>query len=141
MKNIIYLYYDSKIHHTVLVDRKGNQYLIDSKPVPILKQMCLKYGTSYQGAKQSFSFLTGSKKKVPICISVVHRLIFIPTASEKMEDCCFIQYDQIDRVKSNESGCSVYFKTGQIFDLSISFRTIQRQRHRCSLFLDRIMDL
>lgn len=140
MKDIIYFYYDSKKRLTFLVDKNGNRHSIESKPIPVLKQICLRYGTSLQGARQSFSFLTGAKKKIPICVSVANQILFIPTLAESSEDCYYIQYNCIDCVKPTEIGCRVFFKCGQSLDLSISFRTIQRQRSRCSIFFDQIMN-
>lgn len=140
MKNAVYFYYDKKKMSTVLVDRMGITHWIACHPSLILKQACLLHGTSYLGAKESFMHLTKAKKKVPVCVSVMQRIIFIPTCSEKSDDCCYLQFERIEKVRSCEEGCCVIFKDGFDITLPLSYRTIQRQMQRCRLFLDLVMD-
>ena len=141
MKNVLYLYYDDTDKVTIFVVEEG-QFKVRCKPELILNEACLQSGCNYRGVKESFSCLTHSFQKIPICISVLHQIIFIPTLSEKARGCCFIQYRKIRKVKRvDDQCCMVEFQNGLIQVFACSDRVIKRQMIRCERFLNKVLDI
>lgn len=140
MRNILYLTYDFKNSKTILVDRKGCVHTSNDTPVRLLKKACWQYGSGYDGAKDSFRYLTGAKRKIPICISVMYRIIFIPLYGETSHQSLYIQYDRIEKVERLEKGCRILFKDGISLKVDCDARRVYHQLKRCSLYLDKVLN-
>lgn len=140
MRNILYLTYDFKNSKTILVDRKGSIHTSKETPVRLLKKACWRYGCGYDGAKESFRYLTGAKRKIPICISVMHRIIFIPLYGENGNQSLYVQYSRIEKVERKEKGCCICFKDGILLEVDCDARRVHHQLKRCSLYLDKVLD-
>ncbi len=141
MKNILVLYYDLDSKKTIAITDSGKRIVISIKPSKLLKLGCLQYGSNYNGAKEAFSKITSSCRKIPICVSVYFRIIFIPTVAERNLDCVYIQFDKIKKIRNNNTGCTVEFKNNINYDLKCSVRTLKLQIERCVQFLDYVTNI
>lgn len=140
IKNTLYLYYDKNKKCTVFLTRFNQSCEVSKKPPAILKQACTHYGGSYDGAKEAFSALTGAYQKVPVCVSVMFRIIYIPMLSERSDDCLWVQYNQIKKVKAIGNKCQIEFKNGRQECFECSSRVLKRQMERCASFLDQTLE-
>ncbi len=136
MNNVLYFYYDSPTQATVLVLENGSKRLDKITPLRYLKESCLLYGSSYKGVREAFSYCINVKRKIPICVSVYFRLLFIPTMSERSLDTIYIQFSKVKKIGRNKKGCYLVFNNQHILDLDCSVRTMKKQYERCSEFLE-----
>ncbi len=140
MKNILYFYDQPLQNHTVLVTRSGQILFSSMRPKALLQKACLKHGCSYEGARESFAYLTKARRKIPVAVFPGGRLIFIPVYGQHHEGELYLQYDRIERVQRHGKGCRIQFKEGLILLLDCDPRRILKQIKRCSLFLDQIFE-
>lgn len=141
MQHILYFYYDSNQCKTVFHQTKETSFYLDLKPKEFLKQSCRHFGGSYQGAKESFQALTQARQKIPICVSAMFRIIYIPIYSEKCTDCVYIQYDRIFKVKAKGANCLVEFKNHEQVEFKCSAKVLRKQVERCILFMDEVANV
>ncbi len=136
MNNLLYLFYNTEIQSTVVVFAYEQISYIKAKPKKIIKSSCSLFGCEYSGAKVSFSKLTNIKRKIPICLSVYFRIIMIPSVAESNDDCVYIQYNKIKKIKPVHQGCVIEFKEGSTVHVNCSARSLKKQIAACDYFLE-----
>lgn len=111
-----YLYYNFKTSQVAKVNEKETTYQTASTITKYLDTRCLQNGSSLQGRKDSFSFLTNQKKFIPIVVSIDPVEIYFPTLAIQDPDCKWINYASIEKIKYKKKTCTFYFKDGACLD-------------------------
>lgn len=76
--------------------------VINKKPNNIIKDNCIRNGSSLKGRLDSTVILTGNSYKAPILISEENNIIFFPTASPRLKTCSWISLNNINNYYFNE---------------------------------------
>ncbi len=109
---------------------KDSEWIIESQAYKIMDESCQYYGSSYKGR------LTASKKmlecsyKLPIVVEESSCLIFFPTKSSLVDDCCWINLNSIKKVEKDGKNTKIIFNNDKEIVLEISKLSIDNQIYR-----------
>lgn len=70
----------------------------------------------------------------------MYRIIFIPLYGESSNHSLYIQYNRVEKVKSQKKGCCILFKDGIMLNVDCDARRVHHQLNRCSIYLDKVLD-
>ena len=116
---------------------KNATEVLDKRCVDLLDEWCLKSGSSFEGRKKSFQYLTKGRQKPAILISERTQEIFFPLYGLNSEFNIWLSYLEIfacHQVEYNQT--EIQFNDGTKIIVDINRRTIQNQLKRCRTFLD-----
>lgn len=138
-KKLLMISYDKKKKQSICLYEGNKEKRLALKPYQILEELCLRNGSSYEGRKESFCFITGARQKPGILISERTQDIYFPTTSKKNEDCVWVLYNQVFKVKSlDQMNSKILFLDGTKVNIPYDSRILNKQLKRCALFLDGI---
>lgn len=104
-----------------------------------LKIECLNNGSSLKGRIESFNFLTNSKQKSCILISMEKRILLMPLYSLHYEENILLNFFMIDEIKyKNYNKTVIKFINGTQIELDINNRVVKKQYKRCDIFLKKL---
>ncbi|WP_407270111.1 competence protein ComK [Radiobacillus sp. PE A8.2] len=124
------------INYDTIIYERDRTLFIRKTPLQLIKQACLQYGASYDGRRAAVMHLLGSKKKVPIPISVSSGIYAFPTQSPNQFDCTWIFYSHVSRIRvirplpNSNYQASIVFQTDQLLDMKESYYLLEKQMHR-----------
>ena len=122
---------DSDNKNKLLVIEKNRKFNINGDSFKFLKKCCRLYGHSYSMQRQfvidNFDFYI----KTPIILSEYNMIIFFPTTTPSSDDCIWISYNNVDRYVKENNYTKIYFKGGNILNISASYSTIDNQITKC----------
>lgn len=107
MTNYIYYQYDSS--HVAKVKEDTIEYEKATTIHNYLNKECLKYGSSLQGRKESYTFLMHQKKYIPILIRLEPLELYFPTGPKKDPNCTWINYAAIESIQYKKKTCTIHF--------------------------------
>lgn len=113
--------YKSKI-----IERNSN-FEVDMTPMQIIDNSCEFFGSSYRGRSSGTKKLIGISHKAPIIIEETKEIIFFPTSSPRLYECCWISLKNINDYKRNNNSSVVVFNTGHLLELDISYGSLDNQ--------------
>lgn len=121
--------------HGAIVFETEEQYFVKQTPLDIIKKACIKYGSTYEGRKESVMKKLGFHGKVPIPISILSDIYAFPTHSPDESVCTWIIKKHLEFVQpiesSNENEQSlIVFKGGRelVSDLPVQLLYAQMDR-------------
>ncbi|WP_183163857.1 competence protein ComK [Alteribacter keqinensis] len=111
--------------------------------IKIIEYACLSGGSSFNGRRDAVLFHTGFQKRVPVPLSVSHRICAFPTQSPHIHECAWIFSQHLKKVSEIEEKDSppkqkkkphsrVHFSTGKHLDLNVSKHVLDKQMTRAS---------
>lgn len=106
---------------------KDNNFEVNMTPMQIIENSCQFFGSSYQGRFSGTKRLIGVSHKAPIIIEETREIIFFPTNSPRLYDCCWIALNNVDEYKKKNNCSTILFSTGHLLDLDISYGSLDNQ--------------
>ena len=129
------IYYDSSQGVTVTIDETGHHGFFCGRPQAYLNELCLLYGSTFEGRTQAFKILTGTVQKPACLISESAGIVYFPTLSYRDDDCVWLCASAIYNVKAIDMHHSlVNFFNGNKIELAVNIRTVKKQMDRCEQF-------
>ncbi len=109
------------------VVEKDKVLIVNMKPMDVIDNSCQFFGSSYHGRHKGTKKLIGVSHKSPIIIEESREIIFFPTNSPRLYDCCWISLKNIEKYKRLNNTSLVIFNTGYLLDLDISYGSLDNQ--------------
>lgn len=109
------------------VIEKEDEFEVEMTPMEIVENSCQFFGSSYQGRSSGTKKLIGVTHKSPIIIEETKEIIFFPTNSPRLYECCWISLNNLNNYKRNSKNSTIIFNTGYLLDLNISFGSLDNQ--------------
>ncbi|WP_028402536.1 competence protein ComK [Ectobacillus panaciterrae] len=107
------------------------EILVFKKPIEIIEQSCLFYGSSFYGRKEGTKELIDVTHKAPICISPADNLYFFSTLSYTREECAWLSHSHVVRSKDlPHNNLLIKFSNDKTIKLAISQNSFNNQRNR-----------
>lgn len=120
-------------YQTMIIDVEGIFYTSE-RSEQIISRSCITNGASYNGRRDAAIYLLNYIQKTPILISEADGMIAIPTHSPDREECAWIFYHHIKKVKTNEkNGCIIQFHNYRNLELKVSSQTMRQQIHKAAV--------
>lgn len=113
-----------------LIKETDNEYIIEKSAYKIMEDSCNYYGSSYNGRLNAAKKILDSNYKVPILIEESEFIVFFPTKSSLLDDCCWINYSFIKKYDTNGKKTTIIFKNNQQIDVDISKLSLENQISR-----------
>lgn len=120
-------------YYQTLVKEVDNEYIIDKKAYEIMEESCEYYGSSYKGRLTAAKKILNSSYKIPIIIEESENIIFFPTKSSLLEDCCWINYNFIKKYDKKGKKVTVTFINNEELDVDMSKLSLDNQISRSSM--------
>ena len=119
-------------------DINGNQLYLDDID-KIIKTLCLEYGSTVEGRKESLKFYTGFNYKLPIIISNKYHLYYLCTRSLEADDCVLINYQFLKAYHSLGNATKLIFKNDFEIIVPVDYRIIKRQIKILNKYLNEVL--
>ncbi len=101
--------------------------IIQKTPMQIIQDSCHYFGSSYLGRAKGTQKLIGVSHKAPIIIEESREIIFFPTTSPRLYECCWVSLKNIDKYNKYEQNSSVLFNSGYSLKLNMSYGSLENQ--------------
>ncbi len=109
------------------VVEKDNTIIVSKTPMQIIEDSCSYFGSSYFGRAKGTKKLIGVSHKAPIIIEESREIIFFPTSSPRLYECCWVSLKNIDKYKKEENNSLILFNGGYSLPLSMSYGSLDNQ--------------
>ena len=119
-------------YNKTMIKEVNNEYIIDKSAYKIMEDSCEYYGSTYKGRLKAAQKLLDTNYKVPIIVEESENIVFFPTKSSLLEDCCWINYNFIKSYEKNGNSTKVYFNNQESIDFDISKLSLENQISRSS---------
>ncbi|MDD4036670.1 MAG: competence protein ComK, partial [Bacilli bacterium] len=85
------------------------------------------FGSSFVGRLKGTKNLTGVTHKSPIIIEETNEIIFFPTSSPRLYECCWISLNNISDYQKDSNNSTILFDTGYQLSLDMSYGSLDNQ--------------
>ena len=106
---------------------KDNTIIVSKTPMQIIEDSCSYFGSSYYGRAKGTKKLIGVSHKAPIIIEESREIIFFPTSSPRLYECCWVSLKNIDKYKKEENNSLILFNGGHSLLLNMSYGSLDNQ--------------
>ena len=113
--------------HKTVAYEDHNYYIIDDKVSSVLNENCEYYGSSVSGRLKGSYSLMGFSYKTPIVVSEQDNMIFFPTSSPRLNDCSWINVNNIRSIDKNDKKTTIIFTNGEEIEIEASYNIIKNQ--------------
>ena len=120
-------------YYQTLIKEYNNEYLVDKRAYEIMEDSCEYYGSTYKGRLSAAKKMLNSSYKLPILIEESENIIFFPTKSSLLEDCCWINPNFIKKYSKDGKNIRLIFKNNEVVELEISKLSLENQIYRSSM--------
>ena len=120
-------------YYQTLIKETDNEYVIDKKAYEIMEDSCEYYGSTYKGRLTAAKKILNSSYKIPIIIEESENIIFFPTKSSLLEDCCWINYNFIKKYEKIGKRVKIIFKNDEEIEVDMSKLSLENQISRSSM--------
>lgn len=131
---------ESNYYRTIVYEKNDVKYLRE-KPLTIIKRSCEYYGTRLSACNKLVEELLQRKSKLPIPISPIDRLFFLPTTSHRNEHCVWISFYKVANYIEQNNELLVVFKDGKTIATNVSFNQFKLQMKRTGLLISHYFEL
>ena len=114
------------------VIEKERRFTIFEKVNKVMNHSCQYYGCSLPGLIRGSQTQLRSKYKVPIILEDTNELVFFPTISPRLLDCCWISLKNISKYEKNNFGTLIEFKNDTKITVPISIESFENQIFRAT---------
>lgn len=105
----------------------------EEKPLDIIKENCLHYGSSYHGRIASVQHHLNFKQKTPVPIQPTKEIYSFPTQSASSFDCIWLFFHAIKHIESKEHHSFITFINCKIVNIDTSYYAILKQYNRTGM--------
>lgn len=109
------------------VIEKDNTIIVNKTPMQIIEDSCSFFGSCYSGRTKGTKKLIGVSHKAPIIIEESHEIIFFPTSSPRLYECCWVSLKNIEKYKKQDNNAIVMFNNGYILEIDMSYGSLDNQ--------------
>lgn len=109
------------------VIEKNDTMVVNKTPMQIIEDSCSFFGSSYFGRTKGTKKLIGISHKAPIIIEESKEIIFFPTSSPRLYECCWVSLRNIDGYKRQERNSLIQFSNGDLLKLDMSYGSLDNQ--------------
>lgn len=109
-----------------------SEFILKEKAYEVMEHSCNYFGSSYSGRVNGSKNILGCNYKVPIIVEETSDLIFFPTTSPDIDECCWFSLNSIDLLKNEENNTRIYLKNGKKIDSKISKNSLENQLLRAT---------
>ena len=120
-------------YYQTLVKEMDNEYIIDKRAYEVMEDSCEYYGSTYKGRLAAAKKMLNSSYKIPIIIEESENIIFFPSKSSFLEDCCWINYNFIKKYEKFENRVKITFKNNEEIEVDMSKLSLENQISRSSM--------
>jgi competence protein ComK len=106
---------------------KENEFIVEQTPYEIIDNSCQYFGSSFLGRQMGTKKMIGVTHKSPIIIEETRGIIFFPTASPRIYDCCWISLNNINKYYKDIDKSVIKFNCGYLLNLDISYGSLDNQ--------------
>ncbi|MGM7700721.1 competence protein ComK [Pseudalkalibacillus sp. Hm43] len=132
---VILPHYNEHGHLYSLVSELGQDLVVAQKPMEIINNSCLYYGSSYQGRVEGASHLTKYNRMVPIVVCNRSGIYFFPTQSPKSEACIWFAHEYIKEILSvTAESSSVVLRNKTTVPVQISRAAMESKVNRAAQY-------
>ena len=115
----------------LIIDR-DNVFNVSKSTMEIIESSCEFFGSSYLGRHEGTKKLIGVSHKSPIIIEESRNLIYFPTASPRLDTCCWIGLNSIKKYENNNGKTVLLFSNNKKMKLPISYGSFDNQYLRAT---------
>lgn len=105
----------------------------EEKPIDIIKENCLHYGSSYHGRKVAVQHHLEFRQKIPVPIQPTKNIYTFPTQAATSFNCIWLFFHAIKHIENREQLSTITFINGQTVNIETSYYTIQKQYNRAGM--------
>ena len=109
------------------VIERDREIEVDKTPMEIVESSCQYFGSSFVGRLKGTKNLTGVTHKSPIIIEETNEIIFFPTSSPRLYECCWISLNNISDYQKDSNNSTILFDTGYQLSLDMSYGSLDNQ--------------
>lgn len=120
-------------YYQTLVKEVNNEYVVDKKAYEIMEDSCEYYGSTYKGRLAAAKKILNSSYKIPIIIEESENIIFFPTKSSLLEDCCWINYNFIKKYEKIGNKVMITFQNNEEIEIDMSKLSLDNQISRSTM--------
>ena len=120
-------------YYQTLVKEVNNEYIVDKKAYEIMEDSCEYYGSTYKGRLTAAKKILNSSYKIPIIIEESENIIFFPTKSSLLEDCCWINYNFIKKYEKYDNKVMITFQNNEEIEIDMSKLSLDNQISRSTM--------
>ena len=120
-------------YNQTLVKEYDREYIIEKNAYEIMENSCEYYGSTYKGRLTAAKKMLNSSYKLPIIIEESENIIFFPTKSSLLDDCCWINYNYIKKYEKLENMVKITFKNNDEINVDMSKLSLDNQISRSSM--------
>ncbi len=108
---------------------KDSEFIVEKTVNKIMEESCEFFGSSLIGRQKGTSKLIGVTHKAPIIVEETKEIIFFPTSSPRLSNCCWISLNNLENYYSKNQNKTVVleFKNKKELNLSISYGIVDNQ--------------
>ena len=106
-------------YYQTLVKEYDREYVVEKNAYEIMENSCEYYGSTYKGRLAAAKKMLNSSYKLPIIIEESENIIFFPTKSSLLDDCCWINYNYIKKYEKLENRVKITFKNNEEINVDI----------------------
>lgn len=112
-----------------LVYQMDDTFVIRKKPLDLIDELAIKFGSTYRGRVESAKYLTKATQKVPVLINPTLLMIATPTHSPKHVDNTWVFMNHVKDFKANKQNKTVdiIFNNGSEMTLPVSYHIFKNQ--------------
>lgn len=120
-------------YYQTLVKEYDREYVVEKNAYEIMENSCEYYGSTYKGRLAAAKKMLNSSYKLPIIIEESENIIFFPTKSSLLDDCCWINYNYIKKYEKLENRVKITFKNNEEINVDMSKLSLDNQISRSSM--------
>ena len=120
-------------YYKTLVKEYDREYVVEKNAYEIMEDSCEYYGSTYKGRLTAAKKMLNSSYKLPIIIEESENIIFFPTKSSLLDDCCWINYNYIKKYEKLENRVKITFKNNEEINVDMSKLSLDNQISRSSM--------
>lgn len=103
------------------------EFVINNNCLKIMENSCEYFGSSLEGRQKGTKRLIGVTHKSPIIIEESRNIIFFPTSSPRLNNCCWISLNNLEQLAKNQTKSLLLFKNTKKLNLNISYGILDNQ--------------
>ena len=109
------------------VVEKEDVFIVEKTPMEIIEDSCSFFGSSYVGRANGTKKLIGISHKAPIIVEETKEIIFFPTSSPRLYECCWLSLKNIEKYHKKAKTSAILFDSGYLLELDMSYGSLDNQ--------------
>ncbi|WP_221563528.1 competence protein ComK [Alkalihalobacillus sp. TS-13] len=120
--------------HSLVIESE-RELIVKQKPIEIMKDSCLYYGSSLQGRVDGAIHVTKFSRMVPIMICNRAGIFFFPTQSSKSESCIWIAHSHVKEILPlHTEHCQVVLTNNKTVPVQVTKAVMESKVNRAAQY-------